>query len=71
MYAYSDRAGLVRQVKESHRVREISRDERHPLVGMSPGAGAFIEIFAWPIEGARDYAVSDAFARALRNRVPW
>ena len=32
---------------------------------MTPGVGAFIEVSAWPVEGARDYPVSDAFAWPL------
>lgn len=32
---------------------------------MSPRAGAIIEIFAWPVESARDYSVSDTVSGPL------
>ena len=32
---------------------------------MTPGAGAFIEVGAWSVEGARDYPIPYPFARPL------
>src|SRR5437667_3872444 len=61
---------FVRHVKECERAGETPRDERHPFVGVTPRACAFVEFLTRPIKRARNNLVSNAFSRPFVTSRP-